>query len=591
MITLANSPANRMNACLEYTDGLPAQAMVERKLGATSVRTMPVEALDSPVLDGDVLVVCRTGSAAAAVVNRHFGVRAAGIRPSGYRIQEVKDGKRKAVIILGGDLFGMLAGLADVLVWSERTSRGLVYRGGTRTENAAFPLRFFWTWDHSTNWVLDDEGNQVNGCANQYLKQPETYLEDYRRLIDHCLEARFNGVIIWGFLRDAHGGERYAHDIARYAADRGVAILPGVGTTGYGGIYYEGEHPYNLETYLARNPKRGNRWKDGQYSARELSPYDPANQQWIAESLAWLYRSFPIGGVNLENSDLMVDHSNAGKRGRAGIRSGEADYFKDQFFAYKTALDIAHKVAPDAWNTYATYSGFGRGREVTNAGADMGCEPYFARRMPPSAMAQWTLTGMLSETPLKLRDWMTKSRPSALYRNPRWPKGLMPPTPRSAGFIHQASQWNGTLRRSALAVSTFAEGCLRSHEAGLEGISIHGEVTNRTLAWKLNYLAMRHWTYHPVSTLEAFADSELSPRVGGARDAQDFADALCKLEEGKDRRIEAGKRASEAVRSFYPYNGPARGDLAVTRQWAELQEWAHIPEHSKSPVQGFADIL
>jgi len=591
MVILRRNRFNRLNLCLEHTDGLPAQAMAERKLGADNVRVSPAEHVDSPVMEGDALVVCRAGSVAAAAVSRFPGTRFAGIKPNGYRIELRKLKGRSLLVVAGGDLFGMLAGLADVLSWSELSGQGLVYRGGERTENPAFALRFYWTWDHSTNWVLDDEGNQVNGCANQYLKKPETYVEDYRRLVDSCLEMRFNAIIIWGFLRDAHGGERYAYDVAKYASDRGVAILPGVGTTGYGGIYYEGYHPCNLETHLARNPKLGNMWKDGKRSARESSPYYPENQRWISQSLEWLCRSFPIGGVNMENSDLMVDHSPAGRRGRAKIKSGEADYFKDQFFAYKTALDVTHRLMPNAWNTYATYSGFGRGRDVNNAGADMGCAPYFAKRMPSSAIAQWTISGMLSEIPAPLRAWMGSPRPDVLYTNPRWPRGLVPPTPRSAGFIHQASQWNGSLRRSAMALSTFAEGCLRSYESGLEGISVHGEVSSRTLCWKLNYLAMRHWTYHPVSTLEEFAASELAQRVGGAKEAQDFVDALCKLAEGKGKRTEAGKRAVEAVSTFYPYNGPARGNLSVSRIWAELQEWAHIPEYSRSPVQGFTDII
>ena len=28
----------------------------------------------------------------------------------------------------------------------------------------ALPNSYFWTWDHSTNWVLDDPGLQNEGC-------------------------------------------------------------------------------------------------------------------------------------------------------------------------------------------------------------------------------------------------------------------------------------------------------------------------------------------------------------------------------------------------------------------------------------------
>lgn len=213
---------------------------------------------------------------------------------------------------------------------------------------------------------------------------------------------------------------------------------------------------------------------------------------------------------------------------------------KLQFFFESTsgfpALLLAQR------NTYATYSGFGRGEQVTNAGADMGSAPYFSKRMPSSAIAQWTLSGMLSETSIPLREWMEHPRPPSAYKNPKWPKGLQPPTPRSAGFIHQASQWIGC--QTDLAISHFAEACLRGHEAGLEGISVHGEVTSRILAWKLNYLAMRHWTYHPASTLEEFALAELTPRLGRENDARIFVETLCLVEEGKL----GGEQIKEAVK-------------------------------------------
>ena len=335
----------------ESTAGFPAADMAARRLGADRVRSAPAEMLDATQINGDALVVFVQGSAAGKRAATSLGIRIPKLPPSGYRIEVLRK-PRTLLVVAGGDLFGMLAGLADALLHGEVTRRAFVYRGGGRTEKPAFPLRYYWTWDHSTNWLIDEPGNQFSGCSNAYLKRPETFVEDYRRLVDHCVEMRFNGIVIWGFLRDAHGGEAYAFDVARYAADRGVAILPGLGTTGYGGVYYEGRHPCNLETYLDRNPRLGNTWKDGQISGREISPYHAQNQEWIEHCVEWLYRSFPLGSSNMENNDLMVDHSAPGRRGRARIKSQEADYFKDQFFAYKTALDVAHAAAPEAWHMW-----------------------------------------------------------------------------------------------------------------------------------------------------------------------------------------------------------------------------------------------
>jgi len=578
----------------ESTSGFPALRMAQEKLGAERIRHAPAEMLDKEIVDGDAIFAFRQGSAAAKSAETALDIRFPKLPPNGYHIECVQHRGGRALVVIGGDLFGMLAGLADALLWGEPGRGGFVYRGGTKTEKPALALRYYWTWDHSTNWVLDDAGNQFSGCFNQYTKRPETYIEDYRRLVDHCVEMRFNGIVIWGFLRDTHGAERFSYEVAKYAADRGVAIMPGVGTTSYGGVYYQGDHPYNLETYLRKHPERAMINKDGVAHGHELSPYPPENLKFIQQSLEWLYRSFPLGGANLENGDLLVDYSAAGKRGRARIKSREADFFKDQFFAYKSALDVAHRLAPNAWNTYATYSGFGQGRDVTNAGADMGAAPYFAKRMPPSAIAQWTITGMVRTEPVKLAAWMDDPRPKALYDNPRWPKGLRPPTPRSCGFLHQASQWSWTLTRSDVAISTFAEGCLRSVESGLEGISTHGEVSSRTLTWLLNYLTTRHWSYHPVSTIEEFALAELAPRLGGQREARVFTKALLLLEDLK--QDEANKLIVKEHGPTYPYNKPDPWEIDTRKfracmMWEQMLRWCAVLNRPNRWSTGFNDIL
>lgn len=559
----------------ESTEGFPAHDLAARKLGAEHLRAIPADVLDAELIASDGIVAFRAGSPTGKRTARLLGLRLPGLGPDAYRIELLRRSGRRLLCVAGGDLFGMLAGLSDALTNGELNREAFLYRGGSRTETPAFRWRYYWTWDHSTNWVLDDEGNQFVGCNNAYCKKPETFIEDYRRLVDHCIDMRFNGIVIWGFLRDSHGGVESAYKVARYAADRGVRILPGVGTTDYGGIYYEGNHPCSIPTYLHHHPERSCVGADGRRNGA-LSPYHPGSQRWIAECVEWLYRTFPIGGSNMENGDFLVDHSPAAKRARARIRSTEADYFKDQYFAYKTALDTADRVAPESFNGYATYAGFNR---VTDKGphhqqAGLTRIPYFARHMPASAVAQWTLSGMLSQKIVPLRDWLRSPAPAAVYENPNWPRGLRPPTPRSAGFMHQASQWFMPTRRTDVAVSSMIEGCLRSHEAGLEGISVHGEVSSRFLAYGLNYLAMRHWTYHPVSTLEEFALAELAPRLGGESEARVFVQSLCDIEDGRTG-MELEKRMNEASARYRAHAdyGIDRRRLEVTNMWVALREW------------------
>src|SRR6266853_2683624 len=110
----------------------------------------------------------------------------------------------------GGEVAKPDAGPAQRLIWSLSRPK------------PALPTSYFWTWDHSTNWMLDDPGVLNFGCSNRYLKRPETYLEDYHRLTDMAAGLGVKGILIWGFLRDAHGGIESAKRVADYAASKGV---------------------------------------------------------------------------------------------------------------------------------------------------------------------------------------------------------------------------------------------------------------------------------------------------------------------------------------------------------------------------------
>ena len=46
--------------------------------------------------------------------------------------------------------------------------------------------KVFWTWDHTTNWCMNQLGKQNTGVGNHYTKKPEIFLEDYKRSIRFC---------------------------------------------------------------------------------------------------------------------------------------------------------------------------------------------------------------------------------------------------------------------------------------------------------------------------------------------------------------------------------------------------------------------
>ena len=400
---------------------------------------------------------------------------------------------------------------------------------------AALPTNYLWTWDHSTNWVLDDPGLQTWGCYNPYTKRPETYVEDYRRLTDMCVESGFGGILIWGFLRDSHGGVAAAQEVASYAASQGVRILPGLGTTDFGGAYYEGRHEFNLETFLERHPECAMIEKDGTPARQRLCPTHPKAIDWVKRGAEWLMETFEIGGVNLENGDFLTCYCPR-CRERYMELADAVEYYKGQLDGYGPSLEALGPYLKDKWITYATYSGFNptalHGDAPLGADTAGGGVPTFVDVFPDEAIGQWTLTCMVRPQPLPLTNYLDCGVPEEVYDNPRWPRGIKVPTRRGVGFLHQASQWGDTRYRQM--VSCVKEACLRAPESGLEGVVIHGELTDRYTPWWLNYQALVHFSQRPQDTLRDFARERLAPELGGEDEAQTFIEALALWDAGED---------------------------------------------------------
>jgi hypothetical protein len=402
----------------------------------------------------------------------------------------------------------------------------------------ALPNSMFWTWDHSANWMLDDPGVLNFGCDNRYLKHSETFVEDYRRLTDLAAGLGVKGIIIWGFLRDAHGGVAAAKCVADYAAARGVAILPGVGTNFYGGVYYEGDHPYCITTFLRKHPDAHAIGADGQKLPGSVCPSHPRFATWIQEAVRWLFREFAIGGVNLENGDFFVCHCPKCRARDEGRPQNEPAFWHHQYLGYGPVLQAIAGQLNDKLVTWATYKGFlpGSADHRKDGGAAMMCaRPLLVDTLPQQAIAQWTLTGMLRDPPLPLTAYLGNGAPPESLARPFWPTDLKPPSTRSVGFLHQGSQWNaGTDARPRYqqVVSTIKEGCLRAHRSGLQGVVIHGEVSSTHVPWALNYLAFSHFIHWPEDSLYQFGAKTLSQVLGTAEEGEAYAELLAHWDAG-----------------------------------------------------------
>ncbi|ANE47103.1 hypothetical protein SY83_13470 [Paenibacillus swuensis] len=398
---------------------------------------------------------------------------------------------------------------------------------------SALPKSYLWTWDHSTNWVLDDPGIINYGCYNRYLKKPETFKEDYRLLTDFAAGLGIPGIVIYGFLRDSHGGEVFAREVAEYAASKGVDIYPGIGLTWYGGPYYEGQHRFNLDTFLDQHPSAKLVNKDSgdghdplnytlllpdgtaaeDSGIQGICPSDPTYKQWIQDGLQWLFEAFPIGGVNIENGDFIVCHCEICQSHKQNWPAEDPEFFRHQALGYDTALRcleaIGERKDEQLLNTWATYTGFIPGEgERDNATGFMFCDrPALLDRMESLETIQWTITGMVLKKPLPLTMYLDHGRPEEMFDNPMWPKELKPPIPGGVGLLHQGSQWNAS--RYDCVVSTIKEGCARAHDSGMEGVVIQGEVSSRHIPSALNYLAFSHFTHWPNDTLRDFGRKTL----------------------------------------------------------------------------------
>ncbi|MGQ9650832.1 MAG: hypothetical protein ACUVXJ_12035 [Phycisphaerae bacterium] len=403
-----------------------------------------------------------------------------------------------------------------------------------RPSKPALPYSYFWTWDHSTNWMIDDPGLLNFGCYNRYLKQPETYLEDYRRLTDLAAGLGVKGIVIWGFLRDDHGGVEFGKRVADYAADKGIIIKPGVGTNWYGGVYYQGEHPYNIETFVRKHPDARLIDEQGKPQEHGVCPMHPRFVEWLQEGVQWLFREFNVGGANLENGDYVVCHCPRCREHLAQWPKNEPPFWRDQYLGYNAALRAIEGQLKDKFVTWATYQGFvpGKPADDRHGAAYLQCDrPALVDKLPSDAVCQWTLTSMVRRQPLPLTAYLDNGAPDEALSAELWPAEVKPPTVRSVGFLHQGSQWHRCTRYDQV-VSTIKEACLRAHRAGLEGVSIHGEVSTMHIPWALNYLAFSHFIHWPEDSLRAWGRKTLGQILASEAEGEAYAELFAHWQAG-----------------------------------------------------------
>jgi len=329
-----------------------------------------------------------------------------------------------------------------------------------------------WCWDARMTW--DDEPDKIAtrmAAAEQpfpYLKRAESYTAGFRRLVDYCAKTGIHGVIVWGFLRDAHGGVKAAQDLAKYAADRGVAILPGVGLCSYGGYYFDGDHRFNLGTYLRKHPDRiSTAYESG--GKREVTPVlDPslkANRTWWRDGLEWMLEHFAIGGIDYEMGDFIVNPSQGAAQGRAALGFDADGNIQDTVVATCDLMRYAVKQKPDGLFINSTYRGYHQIRAFPRMD--------YAKALPEKTIWQYTLSGMI--------------------RRPEFPKGFDgAPAHRKYGYLHWFNASTKTMQKDY--TSEIARVFPGLRQLGFEFAGAYGEISacDNALA-DANYRAQVQW--------------------------------------------------------------------------------------------------
>ena len=187
-------------------------------------------------------------------------------------------------------------------------------------------LKLAYTWDYRMRWAPGDRPLERGMGGRSYTDGAETFIEDYSRAFEWFGRHGYDGVLIWGFLRDSHGGVDAARELCRRAAGAGVKVIAGVGVNCYSGVYWEGDNPYNLQNWITRHPELAARGRfrdwfaDAQAAGADppprrmicassdgggsvLCPSKKENVQWLKDGLSWLLDEVPVDGLWYEVGD------------------------------------------------------------------------------------------------------------------------------------------------------------------------------------------------------------------------------------------------------------------------------------------------
>ena len=389
--------------------------------------------------------------------------------------------------------------------------------------------RYAWVWDHTTNWTPAVHGRQTIGTNNPYLKSPEVFLSDFRRLLDFLGRKRFAGLCVWGLLRQSHGGVEAAREIVKYGRERGVSVTPGVGLYSYGGAFYEGRHQFNLETFALAHPQctalvrpdsdkyltlrgvdaraRGEGLENAFLGRRrpwvQLCPSDPQVAAWVTDAVSWVIEALGLRTIMLEGGDVFNCRCDKclDRRKRSIDRHVSLE---DLCSGYIPVVEYLHRYYPDVEIQCETYGAPG----IAPAGAEAGN----GKLIPEDCIAQIDAIPAPAQLQLAYNYVMPNEElnlPASIAR-----RGLL--------RTELGSQWRGPNWAHCCAHSIAAQ-CRACRKLGIPAVSFFTETPDYVPSHWVNYEALQAFSSGDIE-FDTFVDRDIAPRLGGSERAKAFID-------------------------------------------------------------------
>jgi len=456
-----------------------------------------------------------------------------------------KEGKT-TIFVTGKDRVGTLYAAHDLMNYYLRVEMGRVLLNELNlAQRAQLKYRWFRNGDGSASWLPRVAPDVLTASAEASPSVREAYLGRLKSIVDFMSEHRLNGLTLSGFQGEPHGDSAAVQELSRYAAERGVRILPRLGLNGLGGPLPAGDQPFNFGAWIKGHPELRAVDKTGTFREGTLCPEKIENRQWYRQGLQWLLQDLRLGGVSVELEPFFVCYSQDCKQARQEMGGSDPEYSKDLGRFVGFIADETRKLNSDAWVAYLSGTGFDvESIQTASVGAmppgqRAAFPPEFVQKIPEFALAQWELAPML-----KAGIW---------------------PSPFKAPGKHAL----GLLRWSEQAATTPQEIYWKRMEAvthhaissNLEGLVTYAEVSPGNPAAELNYLIFSELAFNPAADLDEFFRFKVSRLYGGEEAARRLLKILHLLEDETGMlaaNVEEALRLSKQAAELSDRNGKER---------------------------------